>query len=93
MNILPDRHLHHVADIENLAAVPEPFTPARFDEALGLLRPLPLPEVLSRVDVLHASCVGGGHLCGLPARLIKFDLFAHFIALLRAYRVAQQEAA
>lgn len=81
-----------VVDIDSIAAVPEPFTPSRLDEAVGLLRPLPLPEVLSRVDTLHAQCTGGGHLCGLPARLIKFDLFFHFLAPLRAYRDAQEAA-
>lgn len=52
-------------------------------------KPLPLADVLRNVDAFHAQCVGGGHVCGLPARLIKFDIFRDFLLPLRTYRAAQ----
>lgn len=52
-------------------------------------KPLPLSDVLHNVDTLHAQCIGGGHVCGLPARLIKFDIFRDFLVPLRTYRAAQ----
>ena len=52
------------------------------------LKPLPLLDVLARVDALHAHCTRGGkidHVCGgVP----KFDLYTHYIKPLRAYNAA-----
>jgi hypothetical protein len=54
--------------------------------------PLPLPVVLKNVERLHEKCTDG-HFCGLPARLIKFDLYRDWLANVYTYRDAQREAA
>lgn len=49
-------------------------------------RPLPLGQVLTNIDALHASC-NGFHACGLPAHLQTYDLY-DYLKVLRAATAA-----
>jgi len=61
--------------------------PASVETFDGPMKPLPLSDVLTNLETLHARC-NGEHVCGLPRRLQRFDL-ADYLALSRAYRETQ----
>ena len=78
---------HFFKLLANMDVLVDPMSETSDDDVPN--KPLPLRDVLRNVDDLHANCVGGGHVCGLPARLIKFDIFRDFLVPLRVYRAAQ----
>jgi hypothetical protein len=62
------------------------FVDPRTEIAVDVRRPLPLAQILTNLDALHADC-NGVHVCGLPRRLRRIDLI-DILALQREYREA-----
>jgi len=68
-----------------LESLPDPRT--EINERAIPPRPLPLHDVLARVDALHAHCTRDGkidHVCGVP----PLDLY-RYVKAQRAYRAAR----
>ena len=69
--------------VSNIDEFVDPST----EETSDVRKPLPLSQVLSNLETLHARC-NGTHVCGLSRRFQRFDL-ADYLALARAYRAAR----